>query len=211
MHVFFDLDGTLTDPKEGFIASIRFALSKLNIEIDSDINLEPYIGPPLQDTLRELCGNDATAKDAVLLYRERYSTIGLRENQLYDGISECLDQITGKAESIFVVTSKLAIIAERIIEQFKLSRYFKVVYGSNFDGSLSDKTELIDHVLRSEGISPRNAVMIGDRSFDIIGAKNNGLDTIGVLWGYGSKDELICAGADELCEHPNEIYDLIFT
>ncbi len=211
MHILFDLDGTLTDPKMGIIACIRFALSKLDIEIDKDIDLESFIGPPLRDTFRELCGNDEIAENAVSIYRERFSTKGLFENQVYDGIPECLNRLMDKAESIHVATSKPTIYSERIIEHFDLSRYFNLVYGSNLDGSLSDKTDLLRHIIESEDLLPRHTVMIGDRSFDIIGAKNHGIRAIGVLWGYGTEDELSNAGADGLCNHPNEIYDKVFT
>ncbi len=211
MHILFDLDGTLTDPKIGVIACIRFALSKLDIEIDQDIDLESFIGPPLRDTFRELCGNDEIAENAVSIYRERFSTKGLFENQVYDGIPECLNRLIEKADSIHVATSKPTIYSERIIEHFDLSRYFNLVYGSNLDGSLSDKTDLLSHIIESEDLLPKNTVMIGDRSFDIIGAKNHDIRAIGVLWGYGTEDELSNAGADGLCNHPNEIYDKVFT
>lgn len=211
MHVFFELDGTLTDPKKGFVTSVRFALAELNIEFDPDINFESYIGPPLQYTFRELCGDRHSTEVAISLYRERYAETGLYENKVYEGITECLDQIFGTAETIHVATSKPTVFAKRIIEHFELDQYFNVVFGSNLDGSLSDKTELLEHVLRHLGIAPQNAVMIGDRRFDMIGAKNNGIRALGVLWGYGSEEELKSAGADGICAHPKEIYDHIFT
>ncbi len=210
MHVFFDLDGTLTDPKEGIFACIRYALSRLDIVLESEENFESFIGPPLKDTFKVLCGNEFAAEEALSLYRERFSVTGLFENQLYDGIPECLEQIVKKAESVHVVTSKPTIYSERIIEHFNLARYFKVVYGSNLDGSLSDKTELLTHVLATEAIPAQDAVMIGDRRYDITGAKNNGVRALGVLWGYGSEQELREAGADGLCNHPHEIYQQIF-
>lgn len=211
MHVFFDLDGTLTDPKQGFVKSVRYALTELNIEFDPNINFESYIGPPLHDTFKKLCGDIHSAEAAISLYRERYAEIGLFENELYEGITECLDQIFGTAESIHVATSKPTVFSKRIVEHFELDQYFNVVFGSNLDGSLSDKTELLDHVLANQGIAPQNAVMIGDRCFDMIGAKNHGIRALGVLWGYGSEAELNNAGADGICTHPKEIYDHLFT
>jgi len=211
MNVFFDLDGTLTDPKQGFIKSVRFALSELSIEFDPDINFESYIGPPLHDTFRKLCGDSHSTETAISLYRERYAEIGLYENELYEGITECLGQIFGTAESIHVATSKPTVFSKRIIEHFELDQYVNVVFGSNLDGSLSDKTELLEHALKHQGIEPQNAVMIGDRRFDMIGAKNHGIRALGVLWGYGSEEELKNAGADEVCAHPKEVYDHIFT
>ncbi len=211
MHVFFDLDGTLTDPKEGFVKCIQFALSELNIDLEPDSNLESYIGPPLHETFRKLCGTDSSAENAISLYRERYANVGLFENEIYEGIHECLEKILKAADSIHVVTSKPTVFSKRIIEHFELDQYFSVVYGSNLDGTLSDKTKLLDHVLKSESIQSDDAVMIGDRRFDVIGAKNHGIKVLGVLWGYGTEEELKSAGADRLCSHPSEIYDQIFT
>jgi phosphoglycolate phosphatase len=210
MYVFFDLDGTLTDPKEGILACLRFALSSLHIEIDETFNLETYIGPPLRDTLRQLCENDGLAEQAIDFYRERFSRIGLYENRLFDGIEECLESLAGKTRSNYVVTSKLTVFSIRIVEHFNIHEHFKVVYGSNPDGSLGDKTELLAHVLKSEGIDSRDCVMIGDRMFDIIGARNHGIRSIGVLWGYGSEQELREAGADSICETPGHLHDHIF-
>ena len=211
MHVLFDLDGTLTNPKEGFVNCIRFALAKLGIEIEADTNLESYIGPPLHSTFSKLCENESSAEHAMSLYRERYSSKGLFENHLYEGITECLEKITGTASSIHVVTSKPTVFSERIIEHFDLNQYIDVVYGSNLDGSLSDKTELLDYVLESEKILPQDAVMIGDRRFDMIGAKNHGIWALGVLWVFGTEAELQSSGADGLCAHPDEVYDRIFS
>ncbi len=211
MHVLFDLDGTLTDPKEGIVRSIHYALSKLSIELDPDINLETLIGPPAHDTFGKLCGDEHSVEAAITLYRERYAEIGLFENKLYEGITDCLDQILSRADSVCVATSKLSVFSKRIIEHFGLEQYFNVVFGSNLDGSLSDKTELLAHILENQGIAPKDAVMIGDRRFDIIGAKNNDIRSLGVLWGYGSEEELTSAGVNRLCAHPKEIYDQIFT
>ncbi len=211
MHVFFDLDGTLTDPKEGIARSVHYALSKLNIEHDPDISIESLIGPPAHDTFGKLCSDEHSVEAALSLYRERYAAIGLFENELYEGITDCLDQISGRAESICVATSKLTVFSKQIVEHFGLDQYFDVVFGSNLDGSLGDKTELLEHILEDQGIVPKNAVMIGDRRFDITGAKNNGIRALGVLWGYGSEEELTSAGADRICAHPREIYDQIFT
>ena len=211
MHVLFDLDGTLTDPKLGFVRSVRFALTKLNIEFEPDTNFESYIGPPLHDTFRILCGNGGSAEEAISIYRERYAEIGLFENELYEGVQESLERILGTAKSIHVVTSKPTVFSNRIIKHFGLDKYFNVVFGSNLDGSLSDKTDLLNHVLEKQGFAPHDAVMIGDRRFDMIGAKNHCIRALGVLWGYGSEEELRDAGADGICSHPKEIYDQVFT
>ena len=209
MHLLFDLDGTLTDPAQGILSCIRHALSRLQIDIGADTPLEPFIGPPLRDTFRALLGEagaDAELVEAaVAIYRQRFATIGLYENRVYDGIPQCLERLRGRAESIHLATSKPRIYAERILEHFALDRYFDGVYGSELDGRLGDKTELIGHLLEREGLDAADSVMIGDRSYDVIGAGNNGVDVIGVLWGYGSAAELEQAGAKRLCGHPGEL------
>ena len=210
MHVLFDLDGTLSDPKPGFVRSIAFAFSEIGFELDPEIDLASYIGPPIHDTFDKLFPDRELAQSALKLYRQRYAEVGLFENELYAGIAECLERVSAAAESVHVATSKPTVFSERIVEHFGLSQYFDVVYGSNLDGSLSDKTELLDHILEQQGIEAQNAVMIGDRRYDMIGARNHGLKALGVLWGYGTEDELRGAGAHHICSHPGEIYDHIF-
>jgi len=207
MHLLFDLDGTLTDPKQGIVACIRYALSRMDIEIAPDIKLESYIGPPLRDTFRSLCGEDCDVEAAVGFYRERFSTVGLFENQVYDGIPLCLEQLRDRVKTIHLATSKPRIYAEQIIQHFGLERYFDVIYGSELDGRLDDKTELINHILKREKLNAANTVMIGDRSFDVVGARNNNIRAIGVLWGYGSEAELDLAGAHRVCSHPADLSD----
>ena len=207
MHLLFDLDGTLTDPKQGIVTCIRHALQRLDIEIAPDIRLESYIGPPLRDTFRSLCGNDGDVEAAVGYYRERFATVGLFENRVYDGIPLCLEQLRARAESIHLATSKPTIYAERIIQHFGLDRFFDRIYGSELDGRLGDKTDLIGHILMHEKLKTANTIMIGDRSFDMVGARNNKVRAIGVLWGYGSEAELDQAGAHQICSHPAELSD----
>ena len=209
MHILFDLDGTLTDSKPGIVACLRYALEQLQIEVDADLDLEPYIGPPLHDTFSNLFPGIDT-EQAIRIYRERYSRIGLYENSVYDGIEACLEKLAKRADSIYVATSKASVYSKRIISHFALDPYFKRVYGSHLDGRLSDKTELLSHLLQQENINPADAVMIGDRKFDIIGARANAIRSIGVLWGYGSEQELREAGADVVCRHPDQLYRCLF-
>lgn len=210
MNLLFDLDGTLTDPSEGIVACHKYALSRLGIELDEGINLENYIGPPLRQVFRDLGCDDELTEQAVDIYRERFATTGLYENRLHDGMVECLENLAGRVKSSFIVTSKASVYSRRIAEHFDIHSYFKNIYGSNLDGTLSDKTELLKHVIDSENIDPADAVMIGDRKFDIIGAKNHGIRSIGVLWGFGSEDELLEAGAGSLCDQPANLADHIF-
>jgi phosphoglycolate phosphatase len=209
-HVFFDLDGTLTDPREGMVRCFEYAIERTGIEVDPAVQLESFIGPPLHDSFRELCGGDTGVEEAVACYRERFSTIGLFENRVYDGIPEALGALAGKAASVHMVTSKPTLFATRIVEHFGLGQHFDAVYGSHLDGRLGDKVELIADVLAREGMDPARTVMIGDRKFDMLGARHHGIRALGVLWGYGSEEELLAAGADALCAHPREIQAHVF-
>lgn len=213
MHLLFDLDGTLTDPKPGILGCIRYALSRFDVEIPDDTRLESCIGPPLRDSFKLLLGNRPDDHDrveaAVGFYRERFTTTGLFENQVYDGIPGCLAALQERTGSIHLATSKPRIYADRIIDHFELRQYFTSVYGSELDGRLGDKTELIGHLLKAEGLDSAATTMIGDRSFDAIGARNNNVGMIGVSWGYGSESELEQAGASRICHHPDSLPDLL--
>ncbi len=211
MYAFFDLDGTLTDPKEGIASCIKYALSKLEQPIPAMEVLEKWIGPPLHESFVEILGSPEAADRAVGFYRERFGSIGMYENRLYAGVKASLRRLGDHVESMYVVTSKPTVYSARIIDYFDLTSFFRKVYGSNLDGSLTNKSDLIRLVLESESIEPSAAIMIGDRHHDIAGAKENGLRTVGVLWGYGSRQELEDAGADVLCEEPKLLHDCIVT
>jgi len=200
--IFIDLDGTLTDPKPGITRSIQYALGKLDRPIPLADELTWCIGPPLRGSLKQLLGTDELADRAVTLYRERFSDIGLFENEVYPGIEDTLSTLARSGQRLFVATSKAHIYAERIIDHFKLRGYFERVFGAELDGTHSDKTDLLGHALQSMAIDRAQAVMIGDRSFDMVGARNNGMTAVGVLYGYGSEAELLEAGAHHICATP---------
>jgi phosphoglycolate phosphatase len=204
MNVLVDLDGTLTDSAPGIISCARHALTEMGRECPSDAALRHFIGPPLHETFRKILGSDDPAEvDPVIeLYRRYFSERGLYENAVYPGIPAALQALKDAGAALFVATSKPLPYAERIIRHFGLDRFFGAVYGSGFDGTLSNKSELIAHILKAELLSPDETSMVGDRSHDVIGAKANGVRPIGVLWGYGSRDELTAAGASVLCEQP---------
>jgi phosphoglycolate phosphatase len=205
MHtIFFDLDGTLTNPKAGITRSIQYALKTLGQTVPDEDELTWCIGPPLHASLKTLTGTDALADRALLLYRERFSDVGLFENEAYGGIEETLSALAATVERMFVATSKPAVYAERIIDHFGLRRYFVRVFGSELDGTRVDKGDLLRYALEEAQVDPRSAVMIGDRSHDVLGARRNGMTAIGVLYGYGSEDELRGAGAHHICAtHPD--------
>ena len=204
MDVLFDLDGTLTDPRQGILACFKYALEALRFDLPADGELEGLIGPPLHEGFLRLLGphNQRMVEQAVALYRERFAVEGMFENSVYPGIVEVLAQLREQGSRLSVATVKPRVFAERIVEHFGLGRFFHGVYGSELDGTHSDKTDLLGHLLKAESLSPAATIMIGDRAQDVLAANANGVFSIGVLWGYGSRDELLSAGAQALCENP---------
>ena len=203
--IYFDLDGTLTDPKPGITRSIQYALQRLDHPtIPTEDELTWCIGPPLRTSFVKLLGDHA-ADRAVALYRERFSDIGLYENRVYDGISEVLTTLGASGHRLFVATSKPHVFAERIIDHFGLRDHFERVFGSELDGTRVDKSHLLEYALKQASVDPARTLMVGDRSHDMVGAKNNGMKGIGVLYGYGSRDELLEAGAQHVCATPGAI------
>jgi phosphoglycolate phosphatase len=204
--LFFDLDGTLTDPKPGITRSIQYALQKLDHPaIPTEDELTWCIGPPLRASFVRILGAEDHADRALSLYRERFSDVGLYENAVYDGIAEVLTTLGLSGRKLFVATSKPHVFAERIVEHFGLRHHFEHVFGSELDGTHVDKSHLLEYALKTVAVDPAKTLMIGDRSHDIVGAKNNGMRAIGVLYGYGSKDELLGAGASRICATPQAI------
>ena len=209
VNLLFDLDGTLTDPKRGIVGCMRYALERLDRDPDSFSNLERFIGPPLLDSFYHLLGNEKEAQIALTLYRERFSTVGLYENKVYEGIENSLSELAANGCRMLVATSKPRVFAARIIHHFNLDAYFEFVYGSELDGQRADKADLIAYILSQEKLDVADTRMIGDRLHDINGATKNGVRSIGVLWGYGSHDELSAAGADVLCDSPSALLECI--
>jgi phosphoglycolate phosphatase len=200
-----DLDGTLTDPKTGIVRCINYALAKLGQPTQEPDALEWCIGPPLKDSFETLLGDQKNrAEEAVEFYRERYSETGIYENELYDGIVECLQALRPKCR-LFVATSKPTVFAEEVLRHFKIHGYFEAICGSELDGTRSDKAELIKSVLENHALKSSLTSMIGDRKFDLAGAARNGINGLGVSWGYGSRQELTEAGARVIFDHPTDI------
>ncbi|MFB9264856.1 HAD family hydrolase [Bradyrhizobium erythrophlei] len=207
--IFFDLDGTLTDPKPGITGSIQYALHKLDRPVPSQDELTWCIGPPLRASFAALLGGEDLADRALALYRERFGDVGLFENRVYPDIEHVLATLRQEPRRLFVATSKPHVYARRIIEHFGLTSYFERVFGSELDGTRVNKGELLAYAVEQTDVDPAQAVMIGDRSHDVIGAKTNGIRAIGVLYGYGSRDELMEAGAVHLCASPRAVLDRI--
>lgn len=187
----FDLDGTLTDPREGITRSIQYALAKLGIDEPDLRQLEHFIGPPLlQAFMQYYAMDEATAWEAVNHYRERFRVTGLYENDVFEGVIELLDMLVAQGRHLYIATSKPWEFAREIARHFDFARHFKVIYGSELDGTRTDKVELIAHLLRAEGLDATNTLMIGDRKHDLLGAQANGLDCVAVGYGFGSAEEL---------------------
>ncbi len=199
-HLLFDLDGTLTDSRPGILKSMRHALTVLGIEPPSDEALVRFIGPPTQDAFRDLLGSSDPTLNAraIAVYRERFSTLGMFENSVYPGVVDGLEALRASDFTLLVATSKPEVYANQIIDHFELRRFFRHVYGSELTGERGSKGDLIEHVIASEGLTSGTTWMIGDRLHDIHGAKLNKLRAAGVTWGYGSREELMAAGADAL-------------
>jgi phosphoglycolate phosphatase len=210
--VLFDLDGTLTDSRPGILRSTREAIRRLNeatgeshpIPEESALNF--MIGPPLRESFTKLVGAER-AEMMLGFYRERYLPIGMFENKVYDGVPEALEALRGDGYRLYVATSKNEVDAGRVLEHFGLAKFFIRVYGSQADGGRAVKAELISYVLKSETIEadPERVAMIGDRKYDVLGAKAVGVSALGALWGYGDRAELGDAGADAIIETPRGI------
>jgi phosphoglycolate phosphatase len=200
--IFIDLDGTLTDPREGIVRSIHHALTRLEVPIPENDDLCWCIGPPLRQSFATLVG-ETRAAAALALYRERYAALGWRENRPYPDVAAVLATLNASGRSLHVATSKPQVFAERILEHFELGQYFHGVFGAELDGTRSDKGELLAFALEATA-ARGNATMVGDRRYDILGARQNGLRAIGVTYGFGDRQELVAAGADVVVGSPRE-------
>jgi phosphoglycolate phosphatase len=204
--VLFDLDGTLTESGPGIISSVRYALAKMGQPALDDEQLRRFIGPPLLDSFRDLCGFDpAEVTVAIAAYREYYATDGQYENAVYEGIPQLLAGLHDAGRTLAVATSKAEVFAESILDHFALSGYFTTIVGSELDGRRTAKAEIITEALARLERPAAGTVMIGDRSHDIRGATTVGVGSIGVLWGYGDDVELTAAGADALAATPPDL------
>lgn len=210
-YVLFDLDGTITNPEEGITKSVQYALQHFSIEVQERRELYKFIGPPLKDSFMEFYGfTEQQAGEALLKYRERFEVTGWRENVVYDGMEKLLRHLRRRGKRIMLATSKPEVFAEQILVYFGLRDYFDFVGGASLDGRRNYKADVIRYVLDANGISSREkVVMVGDRKFDILGAKEFGLETVGVLYGYGDREELTTAGADHLVGSVAELEALL--
>ena len=210
-YVLFDLDGTLTDPYEGISKSVQYSLSSFGIEENDENVLKKFIGPPLKESFMRFYGFDEEkALKAVEKYRERYITTGVYENSLIDGVKETLSILKENGIAIYLATSKPQPLAEIILEHFGITGYFDFIGGADFNHSRDEKWQVIEYVFKNSGIKDtENALMIGDRMHDIIGARKTGIKCLCVLCGYGSREEFAEYEADYVVETIPEILDFI--
>ena len=210
-YILFDLDGTITDSGEGITKSVQYALKFFDILVDNLEDLHKFIGPPLKESFKEYYNFDEEkANTALVKYREYYADKGIYENSLYNGIVELLDTLKKNGKTIILATSKPEVYAKRILEYFKIDKYFTFVAGSDFEETRVKKGDVIKYALQGAKISEfSKVIMIGDREHDIIGAKVNNIKSIGVLYGYGDVIELTQARAEYIAKNPKEILDII--
>ena len=210
-NIFFDLDGTLTDSKEGIVNCIYYALEKLGYPVPEAFNVNDCLGPPLRLSFRRLLktNDEALIERAVEIYRERFSTIGLFENRVYPGIPELLSALRENDFKLYVVTTKPRVFAERIIEHFQLAQRFVAIYGTELNGQFDNKADLIEFILKARQLRAEETVMVGDKREDITAGQANRTGTIGVTYGYGTRREITEAAPDDICGSPEEIGQVI--
>ncbi|SDC15689.1 HAD-IA family hydrolase [Acinetobacter boissieri] len=197
-HILLDLDGTLTDPKQGIHACIYHAMQKQQQPLDPNLNIDWTIGPPLKQSFKILLNteDDAVADQAVADYRERFSSIGLFENTVYASVAETLAWLQTQGYGLYLATSKPHVYAKRILEYFDLAQYFTHIYGSELTGERTDKAELIAYILQQQHLDAKQCLMVGDRKYDIQGAQENQVRSVAVTYGYGTTEELQQAEPD---------------
>lgn len=206
-YILFDLDGTLTDPKLGITKSVAYALKSYGIEVEDLDSLLKFIGPPLKDSFVKYYGfSEEQGVEAVERYREYFKPYGIYENKVYDGVENMLANLVKCGKKVILATSKPTVFANVILEHFNLKQYFTCVVGSELDGSRVKKGDVVAEALRQAGVTDKSvAVMVGDREHDIFGAKENEIDSVGVLYGYGDRTELETAGAGHVVESVEEL------
>lgn len=209
--VFFDLDGTIVDSSEGIYASVQYAMTKLGRPSLAEKVLRSFIGPPLKDSFIKLGMTEAEAKQGVAFYRENYRQGAVLQVQVYDGMSELLQQLAANPQvKVYLATSKPEEFAKQILSHFQLAVYFDGIYGADMEGHRVAKADVLAYALANAGsVDRQQAWMIGDRQHDMVGALDNQVTPVGVLWGFGDQEELLSAGASGLVEQPSELRQLL--
>ncbi len=211
MDILIDLDGTVHDPAPGIVGSVQYALRELGLPVPPAPDLHWVIGPPLRVVFPQIGVKADDVERAVQLYRVNYRGGAMYDAVVYEGIPAALDDLRGMGARLIMATSKPHPFAKPIMEKFGLAERFAAIHGAELDGTRDDKAELIRHIMETEGVDPARAVMVGDRKFDCLGASKNGIPTVGVLWGYGTAEELREHGAVQLAETPADLAGLVAT
>ena len=207
----FDLDGTLTNPEMGLVAGFRYAFDKLGIEYESADSLKRFIGPPLFDEWKRCFGlSDTECAEALRVFREYYDVFGWRENEIYPGIKELLSSLKLLGRTLVVATSKPERVANKVLDYFDISKYFDFISTATIDKRRDKKCEVLEYALNSIGSPDKHkCILVGDRRFDAEGAGIVGIDSLGVLYGHGSRDEILAAGFDYIANSVSDIYDIL--
>ncbi|MFA9398483.1 MAG: HAD family hydrolase [Clostridiaceae bacterium] len=209
-YILFDLDGTLTDSKEGIINAIEYSLNKFQIKVENIDSLSRFIGPPLVYSFMEYYGFDEKkANLAVKFFRDYYKEKGLYENKVYSGVKDVLENLKSQGFNLFVATSKPTVYAEKILKKFEMDKYFEEVVGSLLDGSRDEKSKVINYLIKKHKLDPKKILMIGDREHDVLGAGENNIDCVGVTYGYGSYEELKKVGATYIVSNVRDILEIV--
>lgn len=206
-NILFDLDGTLTDPKDGITRCIQFSLEHFDVPIPHADQLTWCIGPPLRESFSKLLNttDDTVLDQALSRYRKRFSETGMFENVIYPEVAFSLSKIKHAGFKVFLATSKPRIFADQILEYFNLAQFFHAVYGSELNGRFVDKGELVAHIIESENLDPKESLIVGDRVHDIIGGKKNGIMTVSVSYGYGTEEEISSSKPDIIIDTLSEL------
>lgn len=208
--VLFDLDGTLTDSGPGITNAVAYALEQLGRPAMTQAERDRFVGPPLHDSFRIFCGmTEEESLEAVRLFRVYYNDRGVYENSVYPGIEDMLEALTAQGKKLAVATSKPEHMAKKVIAHFGLDRWLTQIAGASLDTSRNKKDQVIAHALREFGIDRERAVMVGDREHDVIGAAAFGIPTVGVTWGYGSREELEQSGARFVIDEPEALAEYL--
>jgi phosphoglycolate phosphatase len=210
-NIFFDLDGTLADPKDSILRSFQYALEGLGRPPIADSEVFEFIGPPLRPSFAKVLstGNKVLVEKAVSLFRERFSREGITEYGIYPGITALLSELYRRSHNLWVVTAKPKIYADKIVRQLKLDRWIGEVFGPELDGQLDDKSKLVAHVIGHLNLVPSNIAMVGERREDIMAGKSNGTLTLAVTYGFGSQQEIADSAPDFTCQHPSDILTVL--
>lgn len=206
--ILFDLDGTLTDSGEGIMNCAQLALEHYGIHVENRDDLRVFVGPPLQETFAKFGVPKEEVDNAIKIYRSRYIPIGKFENSPYEGIRELLEKLKAEGHKLYVATSKPETTSVEILEHFDLAKYFDIICGASFDHARHSKALVIAYLLEQTG-EGLDAIMVGDTAFDVIGAKEHGIPTIGVSWGYGKVQDMVDAGAAAIADTPEQLYEFL--